>query len=221
MPIVAVGTPPPVISDPGSFGSFTSVGTPTISNPSGFGSDSFTTSSITPVGEPPQLPPTEPPPVGEQPISFFDKVSKLIGFGEFSIGSLLKGAGIGAAINGVVSGVKNVIALSKKECTKAKAIGNVIGDVFTGAVGGLGFALGSNISMMGFRALGIVGLPLTIAGVVCGTVTAIGAGKLLSGVKNTISNSVSAMLGDKSYDNNEININEINPPKILRVEPAS
>lgn len=174
-----------------------------------YGNDTLTIQSITPVTPPP---PVEPPPVGEQPPSqgengnsFFDKIKGTIknilpDFSEFSVSSVLKGAGIGAAVGGVVSAVKNGIMVLNGKTKSSYAVGKVVGDVVSGAVSGIGFATFSSLAIMGLGAFGLAGLPLTILGIAAGAIGALIISKVFTPAQQWISDKVSSMLGYKKEE---------------------
>ena len=113
-----------------------------------------------------------------------------------SIGmTALKAGGIGAAVGGVVSGVENMLKLSRDEITGAEATGHIVADTTVGAFAGVtGFATGT----MGAMALGgIGGVPGIIGAAVAGLVGGVGMDFLMrkTGIRDAISNGVRSILG--------------------------
>jgi hypothetical protein len=117
-----------------------------------------------------------------------------------SIGmTALKAGGIGAAVGGVVSGVENMLKLSRNEITGAEATGNITADTTVGFFTGMGgLAAGAGGSMIG-RAAGLASgsLPMTIIAATAGLVGAVGVDLLMrkTGVRQSIADGVRNLVG--------------------------
>jgi hypothetical protein len=74
-----------------------------------------------------------------------------------------KAARSSAIFSAAFSAVENLVQVFRGERTPPRAIGGVIGDTASGVVGGVGSALASGAAIAGLGALGLAGLPLTLA----------------------------------------------------------
>ena len=74
-----------------------------------------------------------------------------------------KAARSSAIFSAAFSAVENLVQVFRGERTTPRAIGGVIGDTASGVVGGVGSALASGAAIAGLGALGLAGLPLTLA----------------------------------------------------------
>lgn len=94
---------------------------------------------------------------------------------------MLSQAGIGAAISGTVSLVKNVAALSHNQQSASTTVGNVLTDTLQGSASGIGGALGSWGTNKILTAMGATaGNPLIIATVIGGAVGAVALNSILN-----------------------------------------
>lgn len=107
---------------------------------------------------------------------------------------MLKAGGIGAAVSGVVSGIQNMVRVSKGTETGAGAAGNItadtVGGLLAGTTGGLtAGAAGLLLSKMGAQ---VGGLPFAIGVVAAGALGAVAADALYqgSGVRDNLSRRV-------------------------------
>lgn len=99
------------------------------------------------------------------------------GFTQFT----LQQAGIGAAISGTISAVKNVAALSHGRQDASTTVANVLTDTLQGSASAAGGVLGSWGTNSVLKALGATaGTPLMIATVLGGAVGAVGLNQILN-----------------------------------------
>lgn len=89
------------------------------------------------------------------------------GFGQMlpGIGKAIQSSAIFSA---VISLGENLFLMMKGERSVGRAIGGVVGDTVAGIFGGIGSALASGAAIAGLGALGVVGMPLTIAAAAIG-----------------------------------------------------
>ena len=94
---------------------------------------------------------------------------------------MLSSVGVGAAVSGTVSIVKNLASLTHGQQAASTTVGNILTDTIQGGVSAIGgVAVGSG-TMALFKALGAApGTPLMIAGVVGGAIGAVLANKILN-----------------------------------------
>lgn len=104
-------------------------------------------------------------------------------------GSSLKSGLIGAGVMGLVSGIKNMAAVSRGEITKQAAGGNVVADSVGGILAGTGGGLASGLASL---ALGKFGMMGTIAAAAAGALGATGVNFLYqgSGARDKIASSI-------------------------------
>lgn len=94
---------------------------------------------------------------------------------------MLSNAGVGAALSGAVSLVKNVAALSHNQQSASTTVGNVLTDTLQGGVSGVGGALGGWGTNKLLTAMGATaGNPLIIATVIGGAVGAVALNQILN-----------------------------------------
>ena len=74
-----------------------------------------------------------------------------------------KAARSSALFSAAFSTIENVVQVFRGERTTRRAMGGVLGDTASGVVGGVGSALASGAAIAGLGALGLAGLPLTLA----------------------------------------------------------
>jgi len=93
----------------------------------------------------------------------------------------LNSVGIGAAISGGLSVVKNVASLSYGKQDASRTVSNILTDTLQGGVSGLGGAIGGLGTNKILAALGATaGAPLTIATIVGGAVGAVALNHILN-----------------------------------------
>lgn len=124
----------------------------------------------------------------------FEDVGMFDGFLGGALGTVVKGAGIGAAVCGGFSAVSNIMAAIKGDIGKGRALGNVIGDTFSGAVSGIMGAGAAHLGLSLMSSFGLAGIPAMIGGVALGALGSVVGGKLTSGIRNKISDSIANMI---------------------------
>ena len=96
----------------------------------------------------------------------------------------IKGAGLAALVGAGVSAVGNGIGVATGSVDSSQAVGNVVSDTLTSAVGGLGaVALGGGGHML-LSKIGVGGLPMTIATTALGAVGGVAAGFVKESIMN-------------------------------------
>lgn len=94
---------------------------------------------------------------------------------------MMSSVGIGAAISGSVSVVKNLASLTHGKQSASTTVGNILTDTLQGGVSAIGGVAVGGGTMAIFKALGAApGNPLIIAGVVGGALGAVLANKILN-----------------------------------------
>ncbi|PIQ27787.1 hypothetical protein COW36_07710 [bacterium (Candidatus Blackallbacteria) CG17_big_fil_post_rev_8_21_14_2_50_48_46] len=94
---------------------------------------------------------------------------------------MLSSVGIGAAISGSVSVVKNLASLTHGKQSASSTVGNILTDTLQGGVSAIGGVAVGGGAMAIFKAMGAApGNPLIIAGVVGGALGAVLANKILN-----------------------------------------
>lgn len=94
---------------------------------------------------------------------------------------MLSSVGIGAAISGSVSVVKNLAALTHGRQSASTTVGNILTDTIQGGVSAIGGVAVGGGTMAILKAMGAApGTPLIIAGVVGGALGAVLANKILN-----------------------------------------
>ena len=109
----------------------------------------------------------------------------------------LKAGAIGAGISGLVSGVKNMAAVSRGEITKADAGGNIAADTIGGLLAGSTGGLSAGVASLALSSFGLAGIPLTIGAAVAGAAGAVGANILYenTGARDSIAGSLRETFG--------------------------
>lgn len=112
--------------------------------------------------------------------------------------SSLKSGLIGAGIMGLVSGVKNVAAVSRGEITSGAATGNVVSDSVGGILAGTGGGLASGLASLALGKFGVMG---TIAAAAAGALGATGINFLYesSGARDKIASSIGGGTPQPAY----------------------
>lgn len=87
----------------------------------------------------------------------------------------LKGMGLSALIGAGVSAVGNGMGVAMGKVDSSEAVGNVVGDTITAAVGGLGAVTAGGVGNLLLSKVGMSGIPLTIATVTLGAVGGVAA----------------------------------------------
>ncbi len=101
--------------------------------------------------------------------------------GPISSQFLLNSAGIGAAISGTVSIIKNVASMSHNQQSASTTVANVLTDTLQGSVSGIGGGLGAWGTNKILTAMGAAaGTPMLIATVVGGAIGAVGLNQILN-----------------------------------------
>jgi hypothetical protein len=129
-------------------------------------------------------------------VSLFSKIGTgakgILGGVKAAFPHMLKGAGMGAAVSGVVSaGINGYRALVTKEITGRQAMGEIAADTVTGAVSSVGgLALGAAVVGVAGTMLG--GLPLAILGTAAGIAGSLLTDRLLNktGIRDGIRDAV-------------------------------
>jgi hypothetical protein len=94
---------------------------------------------------------------------------------------MLSSVGVGAAISGTVSVVKNLASLTHGQQSASTTVGNILTDTIQGGVSAVGGVAAGSGTMALFKAFGAApGNPLIIAGVVGGAIGAVLANKILN-----------------------------------------
>lgn len=108
----------------------------------------------------------------------------------------LKAGGIGAAINGLFSGVQNIMRMNKNEISGSEAAGNIVADTTVGFFTGVGGLATGSMAAMAMGAMGLGSLPVTIGAAALGLAGAVGVDFLFkkTGLKQSIANGVRNMV---------------------------
>ncbi len=94
---------------------------------------------------------------------------------------MMNSAGVGAAISGTISIIKNVASLSHGKQDASTTVANVLTDTLQGSVSAVGGTLGAYGTSTILKALGAAaGAPLTIAVVVGGALGAVASNQILN-----------------------------------------
>lgn len=123
--------------------------------------------------------------------------SKVGSTGKSVLTTGLKAGGIGAAINGLFSGIQNIIRLNKNEISGSEATGNIVADTTVGFFSGIGGLATGSMAAMAMGAMGLGSLPVTIGAAALGLAGAVGVDFLFkkTGLKQSIANGVRNMVG--------------------------
>lgn len=94
---------------------------------------------------------------------------------------MMSSAGVGAAISGTISIIKNVASMSHDKQSASTTVANVLTDTLQGGVSAIGGTLGAYGTSTILKALGATaGAPLTIAMIVGGAVGAVAGNQILN-----------------------------------------
>ncbi|MGV3525335.1 MAG: hypothetical protein ACO1RX_13975 [Candidatus Sericytochromatia bacterium] len=94
---------------------------------------------------------------------------------------LMNSAGIGAAISGTISIIKNVASMSHGRQTASTTVSNVLTDTLQGGVSALGGGIGAMGTNKILTALGATaGTPLMLATVIGGAIGAVATNQILN-----------------------------------------
>jgi len=112
-------------------------------------------------------------------------------------GSAVTGAKYGAIIGGAVSALSNGYQVLTGKKTGADAVGSLAADTTVATLSGIGGALSGGIAALGFSAMGLGSLPVTIIAAGLGLAGAAGIHLLTqkTGLYDSIKNSVKGMMG--------------------------
>ncbi|MEZ0370165.1 MAG: hypothetical protein ACAI44_13845 [Candidatus Sericytochromatia bacterium] len=104
--------------------------------------------------------------------------------GQLNSQFMLSSAGVGAAISGTVSIIKNVASMSHGQQSASTSVANVLTDTLQGGLSGVGGALGGWGTNKILTSMGAVaGNPLIIATVIGGAVGAVAINQILNSEK--------------------------------------
>ena len=122
--------------------------------------------------------------------------TKIGGTGKTILTTGLKAGGIGAAINGLFSGVQNIMRMNKNEISGSEATGNIVADTTVGFFTGVGGLATGSMAAMAMGAMGLGSLPVTIGAAALGLAGAVGVDFLFkkTGLKQSIANGVRNMV---------------------------
>ncbi len=96
----------------------------------------------------------------------------------------LRGMGVSALVGAGVSAIGNGIGAATGQISSSDAVGNVVGDTITSAVGGLGAVTFAGVGHIALGRLGMAGTPLMIATVALGAVGGVVAAEMKDSILN-------------------------------------